>query len=444
MCTMKKYAATLAATLFITSLAPASMLHDQLLAPDASAGDRFGQSTAIDRDTLVIGAHLDDHSEFVDVGSAYVYKRSGTEWIFEQQLIPENPIGDREWIGMRVAIENDIIALGAPTQHNNPNGNGRVYVFRYDYGMNQWVEDAILEASDGEWNDQFGEWIDISNNVIVVGAYFDDDVAENAGAAYVFRYDACTGNWGEEAKITASDGENSDFFGISVDIDGDVIAVGASYDDEFDNGDGSVYVFRYDHCSDQWLEEAKLLRAAGGSYNDHLGHAVAVSENVIIAGVPEDDEAGSGAGAAIVYRFDGQQWNEEAKLMGSIASAGDNAFWVDIDRDSAILGAYRSDIVGTDVGAAFTYRYNRLEQTWVETEVLIPPAGDFAGYFGTGVSVDRETFVVGATLSDDMGSSSGSTYVFGPSPCGPTDLTGDGMVDINDIFAILGMWGACP
>ncbi len=42
-----------------------------------------------------------------------------------------------------------------------------------------------------------------------------------------------------------------------------------------------------------------------------------------------------------------------------------------------------------------------------------------------------------------MGHESDCATVTCPEPC-PADLTGDGQVNIDDIFAILGMWGLCP
>ena len=77
----------------------------------------------------------------------------------------------------------------------------------------------------------------------------------NSGSAYVFRYDGS--DWVEEAKLTASDGAADDYFGISVAVSGDTAVVGA-FDFERRNGSssGSAYVFRYD--GSDWVEEAKL------------------------------------------------------------------------------------------------------------------------------------------------------------------------------------------
>ncbi|MCG8459399.1 MAG: FG-GAP repeat protein [Holophagales bacterium] len=49
-------------------------LVQELIPPDAGPGDHFGRSVALSGTTLVVGSHLDDHSGFVDAGSACVYE----------------------------------------------------------------------------------------------------------------------------------------------------------------------------------------------------------------------------------------------------------------------------------------------------------------------------------------------------------------------------------
>ena len=58
----------------------------------------------------------------------------------------------------------------------------------------------------------------------------DDDKGSMSGSVYVFTRDTAgdlTSGWTQVAKLTASDGASSDYFGISVSIDGDTMVVGA-------------------------------------------------------------------------------------------------------------------------------------------------------------------------------------------------------------------------
>ena len=90
-----------------------------------------------------------------------------------------------------------------------------------------------LLASDGASGDLFGGAVAISGDYAIVGACYDDDKGFNSGTAYIFRR---SGNsWTQEAKLTADDGAESDFFGESVAISGDYAIVGASANDVLGN-----------------------------------------------------------------------------------------------------------------------------------------------------------------------------------------------------------------
>jgi hypothetical protein len=83
----------------------------------------------------------------------------------------------------------------------------------------------------------------VSGKTVVVGAPFDNDDGNDSGSAYMFGLSQ-SGNWVQKAKLTADDGFNGTEFGWSVAIAGDVVVVGAQYDDYGSNQDvGSVYVF---------------------------------------------------------------------------------------------------------------------------------------------------------------------------------------------------------
>lgn len=66
----------------------------------------------------------------------------------------------------------------------------------------------------------------------------------DGGAAYIFhRNQGGTGNWGQVKKLTASDAEAADLFGVSVAVSGDTAIVGALGEDEAGSEAGAVYVF---------------------------------------------------------------------------------------------------------------------------------------------------------------------------------------------------------
>jgi len=65
-------------------------------------------------------------------------------------------------------------------------------------------------------------------------------VVEDEGACYPVTIDPLV--WGEQARLTASDGAEGDKFGASVAIWGDTAVVGAPYDHVGGRGDQGLYV----------------------------------------------------------------------------------------------------------------------------------------------------------------------------------------------------------
>ena len=112
-----------------------------------------------------------------------------------------------------------------------------------------------LTASDGDQSDYFGYSVSIDGDAAIVGSYGDDDNGYNSGSAYIYRL--IKGVWIEETKLLASDGAYDDYFGRSNAISGDTVIVGA-YGDDQTNGEssGSVYIFGTEDCNGNGLADS--------------------------------------------------------------------------------------------------------------------------------------------------------------------------------------------
>ena len=213
----------------------------KLVASDATPGDYFGWSVAIDGNTIVVGAN----NMYNDgPGAAYVFRTSDGGATYDQVAkLTASDAAALDSFGDSVAIDGDTIMIGASQYHTGP---GAVYVFRTSDGGATYGQVAKLTASDGATQDLFGGSMAIDGSTVVVGAHFvEDDAGDRAGAVYVFRESAST--YVEVAKLTAADAAVDDFFGDRVAISGDTVVVVASNDGNtgsftFD-GSGSVYIF---------------------------------------------------------------------------------------------------------------------------------------------------------------------------------------------------------
>jgi hypothetical protein len=150
----------------------------KLVPADAASGDQFGVSASIDGDTVVVGAPLDDDLGG-DSGSAYVFVRRGTAWLREAKLLPaDGSIGDR--FGVSSSLSGDTVVVGAALNDVRGADSGASYAF--GRGGTNWLEQAKLTASDGAPGDRLGHTVAVHGDYAVAGA--PDDSA--SGSVYVY------------------------------------------------------------------------------------------------------------------------------------------------------------------------------------------------------------------------------------------------------------------
>ncbi len=191
----------------------------------------FGSSVAIRGDHFIAGAPRDDQSG-TDTGAAYLFGRTNVINIWNQvlALYPSNPTpGDR--FGEAVALDQDVVVVSAPAFTGN-GVSGRVFIYG---GTNQ-------ELTAGADDDAYGSSvaIDVASDLLVVGAFHDDDGGVNAGAVYFLSQDAA-GLWQPVDRLAASDAGNYKQFGEAVAVRDGAVIVGGSEEPAFTPG--AAYLF---------------------------------------------------------------------------------------------------------------------------------------------------------------------------------------------------------
>ena len=147
--------------------------------------------------------------------------------------------------GVSVALAGDTTLVGANGNDDDGDNSGSAYIFdRNQGGPDNWGQVLKLTASDAAASDRFGISVALAGGTALVGAFRNDDDGDNSGSAYVFaRNQGGADNWGEVIKLTASDAAAGDEFGGSVALAGDTALVGAFFHDDAANNAGSAYIF---------------------------------------------------------------------------------------------------------------------------------------------------------------------------------------------------------
>ncbi len=275
----------------------------KLIANDTRMFDHFGASISIDGNSVIVGAHGRDDSGS-DSGAAYVFVSDGARWT-QQAKLTANDAVTGALFGFSVSISGDTAIVGAYQNDVAGPDSGAAYIFTRN--GTRWTQQVKLSPKDAEIGDEFGYAVSIIANYVIVGAPKDDHLGIDAGSAYIFVYNGA--NWIQQAKLTATDAASGDEFGASVAMSGDYAIVGAWKDDQpvADNRDdpadqidkGSAYTFLRSGFS--WGQKIRVI-APGAQKFDLFGVAVSISGKFAIVGAPQNDDAGSDAGAA--YAFD--------------------------------------------------------------------------------------------------------------------------------------------
>lgn len=441
-------------------------------------------SLSADGETLAISApgERSDGSSAADTsltlaGAVYIYKRQNNQWQNVDYVKAPLPVSN-DWFGYRVALNANGSVLAISTNDSlSRNRKGSVYVYRYENSNGAWqrTQNVVTiepnsAASDTE--NAFGESIAISGdgNTLAVG-----DPANHSNktgdkdVVYIFRYHQSNDEWIEEDFFQSNDNLNigggtginddtSDGYGQSVSLswDGNVLAVGAIYEDSATtevaggrvgsmSNSGAVYVYRYSNGSWDNINET-YIKASNTASNEFFGHAVSLSGNgntLAVSALFEGSDAVGinssdqhsrssllrGSGAVYLYEYDGNDWMftdhikakvpealDQFGMSVSLSYAGDILAVGAMGEDSDAIGINGNSNLNTsakaDSGAAYLFKNNGRE--WSQVAYLKAPITLDDSRFGYSLSLsdDGSTIAIGAPYKDNTHTNSGAVFIY--------------------------------
>ncbi len=386
----------------------------KLTAPDGATDDQFGFSCDVDGDTIVVGTWQHDHDEIEQSGAAYIFVRSGSTWSFQRELIGTVDFSGDTINGVRfghsVSVSGDYVVAGEPHDRvTDSNQMGSASLFLRDGG--DWTR--LQKFAGSEAFSHFGYSVDISSNRIIVGAPQQDP--SNRGAAFIY---AIEGFGSTQLNGTI----NSNGFGRSVTIDGDIAAIGSL------TLQAKVHVSEYSGSSWGTPIDLNPSNSFGGSF----GYSVSVTGDLLVVGAP-----GSGPRSIHVFRKINGDWVNRAELKHPETPAQQGeCLGVSVGANNrTIVGGAVCDSYGGTGGAA---------SVWFN----VPPLQfDFDGDALANISVRRPGATPSPTPLDDtwyvrLPGGGFTTKDFGVAGdlSAPADFDGDGKTDIAVFRPSNGTW----
>ena len=324
----------------------------------------FGSVLAIEGGRAVVGDPTQDFTEFCSGHGQFTpFVSQGEGWA---EQAPVLGAGSVRSFGASAAIRGERMLVGAHGQTTSTGVFASPVVVAFEFDGSSWQQTQVFTGSDTAIFDRFGNAIAMSADGLtaVIGASKTDlnGALNQAGAAYVFRFDGS--HWIEEQKLVANDPSSNDEFGYSVAISGDVVTVGAPFDDGAFVRSGSVYEYRFD--GSQW-QLSQNFGAGPQSPNGQFGFSLSADGPLLAVGEPV-------ANKAHIFRDGGSAYLPLQQLVSSPGVGnGSLGFSVALSESTCLVGVPFANVVGFSSGAALLFDLQELALT---ANATVAAAGD--------------------------------------------------------------------
>jgi hypothetical protein len=324
-----------------------SWVLQQKIAPQfPSSQYRFGEALALEGDRLVVGSSWDHELQYQS-GAVYVFERTGGVWSQTAKL-KGSAVSFNRNLGHSVALDGDTIAAGATYACCATSPSGAVHVFRRIAGV--WTEEARLTGSASAPSQAFGESVSLDGDRLAVGRPQLPWSGVSPGAIYVFQRSGSA--WSEVQRIDSPVALNAVRFGFEVALEGSTLAAsmpkGPSSGGAQTTG-GRVEI--YAETAGVWTH-AQTLDANDAAPAELFGYAIDLDGDVLAVGAPWYLDGPSSAGAGYVFERVAGIWRQTAKLIASsAATAGGLGGCVALEGSEVWLGAPVSSLNGASSGS---------------------------------------------------------------------------------------------
>ena len=266
------------------------------------------------------------------------------------------------------------------------------------------VDDTWIQEKRINVNESFffGREVNMYEDYMIISDYS----YNGHGAAFIYQRNGS--DWLQKEFLEPNDTFEHQCYGASIVISDGYAMVGDSQDKDKGQYSGSVYVYKFD--GNNWIFKTKLF-ASDGSYNDYFGSSLAMDSNFLVVGAKNEGSESlykSGTGAVYIFELINEEWIQTKKLKPDELMEGDHfGYSVDIFADTIIVGANTSDEMGSSSGSAYIFKC--LNQNWIKEVKLVPDDGSTQSLFGCSVAIYDKLAIIGAWGDNNF---DGSIYVF--------------------------------
>jgi WD40 repeat protein len=300
-------------------------------------------------------------------------------------------------LGMDVALDGNHVLVSFPGDDTFGPVVGRVHLF-------DAVSGQLIRTFDDPTptiGDNFGMSVNLDGDRVLIGAWGDQTYGTPHGQAHLF-------DIGGDLIHTLDDPTPSprqDWFGFATAIDGNFIVIGSPMDETAGGNSGQVHIF--DAASGQLLH---TITGPNPHSSRRFGWSVDLYGDNILIGSP-----GLGSGNAYLYNTDGEllhTFNDPTPThTPGYYSQDEFGSSVSIDGNRVLIGAQRDSTIADEVGQAYLFELDgTLLRIFDDPNPSITE--QYGDFFGTSVDLVGDYLLIGATRDDTMGDNIGQAYLF--------------------------------
>ena len=301
--------------------------------------DRSGWSLALSADGSIVAIGSDLNNSWR--GQVEVYENIGGTWTQIGEDIEGENFQDISATSISLSDDGSIIAIGAPRSDGIANNSGHVRVFENLGGS--WIQ--IGQDIDGEQEQgRLGNSVALNGegNIVAIGASQNDENGTNTGEVKV--YENIDGTWtqlgGDINGVVEFEDSGSE---VALSQVGNIMAISSPSSNANGLHSGLVRIFEY--LGGVWTQIGEDIN--GEASEDYFGWSIALSAsgNVIAIGALWNDDNGFNSGHVKIYQNIGGEWTQIGENINGEAASDESGFSVDISDDGSTvaIGAKAND-----------------------------------------------------------------------------------------------------
>jgi FG-GAP repeat len=403
-----------------------------------AANASFGSRVSISGNYAIVGAPRYGGSGLTNMGLAYIFNKTASGWTQVARLAAKDSASN-DYFGGSVAISGDYAIVGCGNKQVNANtAQGKAYI--YHRSGTSWLLDTALVKPGGAAYEDFGWSVAVcafntGGAGVAIGIPYSDAGGTDKGEVYCYR--KTTTNWSFVQNIIPTDLAISDYYGFTVAMDTDYVAVGATGQDNalYAYADaGAVYVYAFG--GGVWNFQQKLL---GYTARAQFGFAISLSSNMLAVGAPWATTYTNTSSSVFIYARTGSTWaqttylfiynfevvpdaNQIQPVSGSSISITNLTFGISVSLsgNTLVIGASGgadypnggSSYYTDRVGATYVYK-NLSGNTFTRTNIIQSDFPNYGDLFGQSVSISGNQYIIGSSHAIINGLANAGNVYFG-------------------------------